>query len=90
MQLLSARASALTDRAMRAYFRSCERDGLLPLQPSGSQLTCRSEAGRTYVALTNVNGLLAAFSLRRSGRLHRLTRVPAAIRAGDEIALPAA
>lgn len=90
MQLLSTRASALTDRAMRAYFRSCERDGVAPLQPSGSPQTYRSEAGRTYVALVNVNGLLAAFSLRKSGLLHQLTRVPAAIKSGNEIALPVA
>lgn len=63
----------LTDRALRAYFRS---GGFA--QPKGGDATV-AHNGKLYVVLENVNGFLAVYRVRTNGALKRLHCWPAAI-----------
>lgn len=63
----------LEDRALRAYFRAADKEGLVALLPS-RRATCVAEGnGKTYVMLCDGGyNVLAAFRLRSTGILKRL------------------
>jgi hypothetical protein len=65
----------LTSRAFAAYFRS--ESGIVdqPANDSGPA----EWAGKQYVVLRNVNGVLAVYRVRNSGALKRLRRWPSAL-----------
>lgn len=62
--------SALTRRAFAAYFRAGGTD-----QPANTSGVV-THNGRRYVALHNVNGVLAVYRVRNDGILRRLRRWP--------------
>jgi hypothetical protein len=68
--------NALTQRALRAYFRA-EPDGD---QPGGGNCVETAENGRTYVVLRggrSGTGICAVYSVRTGEKLRRLRRYPA-------------
>jgi len=56
-----------TQRAFRAWFRSGGTE-----QPAEAASGPASAGGRDYVCLRNTNGLLAVYSVNKTGRLRRL------------------
>jgi hypothetical protein len=60
------------DRAFAAYFRT---EGAYAAQPSNHS-DVQEHAGKEYVVLRNVNGILAVYRIRPSGELKRLRRWP--------------
>jgi hypothetical protein len=66
----------LIQRPYRAYSR---RNPQADLPPNSS--TVESHAGRDYVVLRNVSGILAVYRIRNDESLRPLTRWPAALEA---------
>lgn len=66
----------LTRRAHRAYSRSADA---LSDQPEGGDAGPYELAGRWYIVLRNVRGVLAVFRVGTRGELRRLRRWPAAL-----------
>jgi hypothetical protein len=62
-------------RAFRAYFRMAGPNADQPSSDSGEI----EVAGKQYVALRNVNGVLAVYRIKNNGALRRLIRWPAEI-----------
>lgn len=62
-------------KAVRAYFRKCERLNAVPMQPSSSLSGIERRDGLEYVVLRNMSGELASF--RISPRTNRLIPVSA-------------
>jgi hypothetical protein len=63
---------------MRAYFVAARHTAATPAQPSNS--SCVEQiAGKQYVVLRNVNGVLAVYRVRNDGVLKRLKRWPAGV-----------
>ena len=66
----------LVARAMRAYLIASKKEGCdSPAQPSDSSAVTEF-AGKRYVVLNNVNGILAVYGLKNDGVLNRLGRWP--------------
>jgi len=64
----------MVKRAMAAWFRSGGTD-----QPGTSDSDVREHAGKEYVVLGNVNGILAVYRIKNDGFLKHLKRWPKAI-----------
>jgi hypothetical protein len=65
----------LLTRAMHAFFVASRKNGLVFDQPSNSS-DVQQFAGKRYVILQNVNGVLAIYRVRNDGMLKRLKRWP--------------
>jgi hypothetical protein len=69
----------LTVRAIVAYYRAAQRDGIpVPDQPANNSDVIDHQ-GKRYVVLSNVRGPLAVYRIRPSGALKRLKRWPAEV-----------
>ena len=64
----------LIRRALAAWFKAGK--GYPLPQPSSDLSTVETRNGLIYVALRNVNGILAVYRQRNNGALKRLVRVP--------------
>lgn len=75
----------LIERATRAWFARCQRQGVVPDQPSRvSDVYEVVSTGRLYVVLQNVRGILAVFRVIENGehdRLKHLRRWPSILAA---------
>lgn len=67
-------AQDLIRRAMAAYFRASHE--AQPAQPSGNS-SVQDVAGKVYVVLRNVAGVLKVYRVRNDGALKGLKRWPA-------------
>jgi hypothetical protein len=65
----------LVRRAMAAYFRKPKLPLEMTLQPSQAS-GVQTHAGKDYVVLHNVNGVLAVYRVRNDGMLKGLKRWP--------------
>jgi hypothetical protein len=63
------------NRAMGAYYKAAEKAGEHASHPRAPELWT-SEAGRYYVVLRNVNGVLAVYRVKNDEKLKRLKRWP--------------
>lgn len=66
----------LTQRAFAAYFRSAARLGVPSPDQPANYSGVEEVAGKLYVVLRNVNGILAVYRVRTSGFLKELRRWP--------------
>jgi hypothetical protein len=66
-------------RAYAAWFQHCKRHGYLPDQPSQAMSGLEEYAGKEYVVLRNVRGVMAVYRVRNDGMLKMLKRWPASI-----------
>jgi hypothetical protein len=71
--------TAYIDRAMAAYYRAKRSPQEVYQQPSRSDSGAVEYAGKRYVVLANVNGILAVYRIKVDGFLKRLRRWPAAL-----------
>jgi hypothetical protein len=80
MNLNNASNQELVTRASRAYFTASKKKGCsAPDQPSSSS-DVTEIAGKRYVVLNNVNGILAVYGLKNDGVLKRLEHWPESLR----------
>lgn len=69
----------LLQRAVAAYYRTADQDGVIAEEPSRTISGVESNDGLDYVVLRNANGVLAAYRIRANGPLRRLKRWPSAL-----------
>jgi hypothetical protein len=72
----------LLGRALRAYFMTAAHVGYRVDQPDSSSSGPANVGGHDYVALRNVNGVLAVYRVKNNGTLRRLKRWPAELDGG--------
>jgi len=61
----------MTDRAVRAFFNACAREGVTPMQPSRYHTHRDGER----VTIANSHQTLAQYRVKRSGLKERVERV---------------
>lgn len=71
---LAAQGAKVTDaelmeRAIKAYYRRCNRDGVTPQQPSAALSEVTGPVWSREVVLRNVNGDLARYDVSSAGKL---------------------
>jgi hypothetical protein len=66
MQPLPQVDPSLSHRALQAWRRKCSRQGLVYQQPGQPEAWVRRD-GAKFIALANVNGLLAVYRVRSDG-----------------------
>lgn len=62
----------LEERALKAYHRKAQEEGITRNQPSNGSTEVEEVDGTVYVTLGNVNGPLARYKVSESGRLYEL------------------
>lgn len=66
----------LLNRAMAAYFRAPPEGLEVRQQPGRAESGVAKVAGKRYVVLRNVHGILKVYRVRNDGMLKRLKRWP--------------